>query len=191
MLRCKEDTFYIGTTRFNDDTYAENVRYRQRCKFDGCIYGVPKPVAVSVPHLAKMFVLEMNNTTEEIEGVGYIRNQIARKRRHVIYSDQNYNRFSYISKHRVDRSEMNDEQMKLLSLLEAIVFRSKGHLKRGHGITCVPQSKVDLIQKPLLAFFVSLFIREERQKEREDIMKEHKEEKDDETEEVLEEEEYV
>ena len=34
--------FLIGTTRFNEKTAIENKKWRDKRKWNGCIYGVPK-----------------------------------------------------------------------------------------------------------------------------------------------------
>lgn len=159
MLRFPNDIFYLATTRFNNKTFNENRNYRRKHNFNGCIYGVPREIAQTIPPLAKIFVLEMNNDTNEIEGIGYMFNKIHFKQKHRIYRDMNYNRFTYISKHRVDRSEMTENELKYLRLLEIMVFKGSNHLKRGQGITCVPQSRITRQHKTILTFMRNLFLK--------------------------------
>ena len=132
----KGEKFYIGTTRFSNSTYKENHDWRERFKWEGCIYGCNKKIPQVVPHLAMVYVLEMNNETNEIMGIGLVRNYINPKYRMCIYtSDTNYNRYIYNSSYRKPRAEINK---KLLLALELIVFKGYGHYKRGQGITTIP-----------------------------------------------------
>ena len=34
--------YYIAVTRFNNQTYHNNIKYKEQNNFTGCIYGVPK-----------------------------------------------------------------------------------------------------------------------------------------------------
>lgn len=149
MLKCQDTVYYLTTTRFNHKTFEENTIYRNKCNFKGCIYGVPKTVSVHIPSNSNMFVIEMLNISKgqpdapgKIMGIGLIKNKINFKRRHRIYSDQNYNRYCYIGRCRVDRDDMSDTELIDLKIFEDMVFRGYAHLKRGQGITSVPQSKL-------------------------------------------------
>ena len=159
MLRFTNDIFYLTTTRFNNTTFRENKKYREKYKFNGCIYGVPREIPQKIPHMAKIFVLEMNNDTNEIEGIGYMFNKADYGRKYRIYRDMNYNRFTYISKHRVDRSQMTETELEYLKVLESIVFKGSKHLKRGQGITSVPETKIVKQHKTILSFMRSLFLK--------------------------------
>jgi hypothetical protein len=165
MLRCKNATFYLAVTRFNDATFKENQTFREKHNFEGCVYGVPTEITPSIPQYAKVFVLEMNNTKNKIMGVGFISNKLKNRKRNKIYSDQNYNRFSYVSRHRVDREEMTRDEKSVLKELETIIFKGKGHLKRGHGISKVPQKKIGEKKNDILKFLVGLFQYEDAEEE--------------------------
>ena len=89
----------------------------------------------------KLYVLEMNNDTNQIMGVGIIRNFIKMDRHHSIYSDQNFNRFSYGGKRRIDRSNFTRDEHELIEKIEEKVFKGKGHLKRGQGIQKIPYER--------------------------------------------------
>ena len=133
--------FYIGTTRFTNKTFYENKRWRENHNWTGCIYGTPIPIA-NTPHYSKIekddkiFVLEMNNDTNKIEGIGYILNHIRHDFKARIYSDCNYNRYIYRSKHRLDRKQIKNAS--IIEFFEKVLFKGKGHLKRGQGITLIP-----------------------------------------------------
>lgn len=133
------EKFYIGTTRFNNETYNENSEWRRKHKWDGCIYGCNKKMPICIPHMSLVFVLEMNNDTNEIMGIGLIRNYVNLKYKICIYkSDTNYNRYIYNSSIRIERENI---PKKMLKLLETIVFTGYGHYKRGQGITTIAWKK--------------------------------------------------
>jgi len=132
----KDERFYIATTRFTNYTYKENLDWRERFKWKGCVYGLNKKMPLTVPHLAMVYVIEMNNDRNKIMGIGLVRNYINPKYKMCIYkSDTNYNRYIYNSAYRKDRSELNE---KFLEALEIILFKGYGHYKRGQGITVIP-----------------------------------------------------
>jgi len=132
----KDERFYIATTRFTNYTYKENLDWRERFKWKGCVYGLNKKMPLTVPHLAMVYVIEMNNDQNKIMGIGLVRNYINPKYKMCIYkSDTNYNRYIYNSAYRKDRSELNE---KFLEALEIILFTGYGHYKRGQGITVIP-----------------------------------------------------
>ena len=54
-----DEKFYIGTTRFTNDTYKENREWREKHDWKGCIYGLNKRMPQSVPKDALIYVLEM------------------------------------------------------------------------------------------------------------------------------------
>ena len=65
---------------------------------------LPKKIPVKPP--------EMNNDTNRILGIGLIHNRTVHKT--WIYEDGNYNRNTYIGKRRIDRSEMTEEEEKIM-----------------------------------------------------------------------------
>jgi len=134
------ERFYIGSTRFTNYTFKENSEWRERFKWKGCVYGCNKKMPLTVPHLALVYVIEMNNDTNKIMGIGLVRNYINPKYKMCVYkSDTNYNRYVYNSAHRKDRTEINK---KLLVALEFILFKGHGHFKRGQGITTIPWKRL-------------------------------------------------
>lgn len=164
MFRIKEETVYLATTRFNKDTFAENEKYREKFNFDGCIYGLPMPIAAHIPKSTKLIVFEMVNCGKKdfeypgyISGIGVVVNNMKYVKHHKIYEDQNYNRYSYLGSVRIDRTSLCREQMDSLEFFENLVFRGKGHLKRGQGITCIPKKKIEKHREKILECLTSLF----------------------------------
>lgn len=158
MLKVKNEVFYITTTRFNNKTYIENANFRKKFNFSGCIYNVPREMPNYIPLYSKVFVIEMNNDKDIIMGIGYLYNKLYRKKYLKIYQDMNYNRYSYVGKHRIDRNNMNKEQLNKLKIIEELIFKGKSHLKRGQGITSVNQDKIDKYRKFIFNLMVDLFI---------------------------------
>jgi len=127
----------LATTRFNDFTWEENCKMRQKNTNAKCIYAVPIQIANKVRLDSNVFVLEMNNDRDSIMGVGLIKNHpVAGK--YTVHSVPNYNRFVYIGKWRIDREDMKADELETLRLLEAVCFRGVCHSKRGQGITALP-----------------------------------------------------
>ena len=122
----------IMTTRFNNNTWEENCRWREKNNFQGCIYNTPVYIKDNIPLQISLFVIEMNNETNKIEGIGKIINYVHTDRKYKVYSESNYNRYTYRGKHRINRDMIKDKEK--LEKLEERLFKGKGHLKRGQGI---------------------------------------------------------
>lgn len=130
----------LATTRFTDATWQENCDFRKSspCKSLGCIYATPFLMDARVEKRSRVYVIEMNNSQNQILGIGLVRNcPIAQKYR--VYSNEDYNRYVFLGKYRLDRSQITDET--LLKKLEAFCFHGKGHQKRLRGITRISSQK--------------------------------------------------
>ena len=127
----------IVSTRFNEDTWTQNINYRLKHKEFNCIYGSPKPLTEKIMINSLLFVIEMNNTTNQMEGIGLIRNHPKINR--PIYSIGNFNRYTYQGKYRIDRDLLLEKNQKLVECLDYILFKEKTHMKRGSGFTIIPE----------------------------------------------------
>ena len=125
----------LASTRFNVKTFNERTRYMEEHNLP-CIYGTPLQVKSSIPLNTLLFVIEMNNEKNQIEGVGLIRNMLTTH--HCIYKDNNYNRYIYKGKYRITREMMEEHDYDMLIILELILFKGKSHIKRHSGITIIP-----------------------------------------------------
>lgn len=125
-------------TRFNNDTWEQLQKYRREHNINGAIYGVPLRIAETVPLKANIFVMEANIEVNKIMGVSVIHNFIKMDKRYSIFADQNYNRFVYMGKRYIPRRDFTREEMVLIEKMERLIFKGKGHLKRGQGIQHVP-----------------------------------------------------
>ena len=144
----------ILTTRFNNATWNENQTYMTKMsKKHKMIYSAPIPISAKIIPESFCVVLEMNNDTNEIIGIGLIMN-IAYHRKTNVYGDINYNRYSYFTKRRIDRNDFSIQELETIQLLEKLCFKGHGHLKRGQGITILPLpylyeswlKKIDIVQ---------------------------------------------
>lgn len=139
----------IMATRFNNSTWDENCRWREKNNFNGCIYNSPVYIKDNIPLQIPLFVIEMNNETNKIEGIGKIVNYVHTDKKYKVYSDLNYNRYTYHGKQRVNRDMIKDKEK--LEKLEDRLFKGKSHLKRGQGILNVPSD----IYRDYLCYIVS------------------------------------
>lgn len=124
-------------TRFNNNTWEENVRWRARNDHSGCIYNSPVYIKDTIPLLTNIYVIEMNNDENKIMGIGKIINKVYTDKNYRIYEERNYNRYTYRGKTRIDRKDLDIESESFLQL-EKRLFKGKSHVKRGQGITKVP-----------------------------------------------------
>ena len=141
---------YLLTSRFNSDTWEQNKQFRLEKKID-CIYCSPDPISQHIPIDSVMFILEMNNDSNRIMGIGMVRNR-AVVNRYVVYMEGNYNRFNFIGKNRIDRSEMNDREEEVMKAFDILCFTGNKHMKRGQGLKSFPiemlfncSKKLDLV----------------------------------------------
>ena len=127
---------FIVTTRFNNATWQENIAYRQINNIK-CVYCSPETTANFIPPDVVMFVLEMNNDTNTIMGIGMVKNHpICNKFR--VYRNGNYNRYVYTSKYRIDRTEMTESEEKIMQAFDILCFTGNSHMKRGQGLKTFP-----------------------------------------------------
>ena len=134
----KTQRHYLMTSRFNNSTWTQNEQFREaNNKQDGCVYCAPDPISSTIPMETVLFVLEMNNDTNRIMGVGMVRNH-AYIKKYAIYSDNNYNRYIYSGSHRIDRSVLNEEEEQVFCAFDILCFKGNKHMKRGQGIKSFP-----------------------------------------------------
>jgi len=147
----------IATTRFNSKTWDENERWKNKNSWNGCIYATPMLIKESIGLNVPMFVLEMQNDTNIVKGVGLIRNSISKEKRHCVYTDGNYNRYTYKSEYRVDRDNMSKEELVVIRMFDILLFKGSRHLKRARGITAVPEWMSKNKHIDFIKFFRKLF----------------------------------
>lgn len=127
--------FYLASSRFNNNTWMENRKFCEEYK-KKIAYCCPVPISMKIPLDVFIGVLEMNNDTNRIIGIGLINNRTVHKT--WVYENGNYNSYTFIGKRRIDRLEMTEEEEKIMQILDQYCFKGNGHLKRGQGITYFP-----------------------------------------------------
>ena len=140
--------FHIASTRFNNETLKQNMDYRLRVRekekekdneknkdtivaYYGSLIKVHKKISVG----AFMFVFEMNNELNRIEGISLVRNTLVLDKRHKIYTNEDYNRYIYRSIYWLSRDQISELDPELVTTFDKILFKGKTHMKRACGIT--------------------------------------------------------
>ncbi len=131
--------YTLVTSRFTNDTLETNKNYKQKKNITGCIYGSPQEMSPKIMYDSLVFVIEMNNDTDKIEGIGLVRNRPDLNKYYRIYEHGDYNRYIYKGNYRIDRTTLLEHNSALVKVLEYVLFGEKTHLKRGSGFTTVTQ----------------------------------------------------
>jgi len=137
----RSDIYTSAITRFTPETWKENINW---CDRQGArLYNVPSPIPPSIGTIPYIFMIEMNITDNRIIGVGMIKNKLnLKKRKDKVYSKQQYNLYSYYCKSRLSREEFNEDEERSLETLEQFLFKGYSHMKRGIGISKLPNTLV-------------------------------------------------
>ncbi len=136
-------------TRFNNQTLENNRQFRLRHNV-GCLYGSPfvmKKFGID----EVVFVIEMNNQENRVEGIGMVLNIVRKGSQYNMYDNYNYNRFVYCGKYRLDRSDLEtltckaislpnptspeDPPINVLQMLDQVLFKGRSHMKRGTQVS--------------------------------------------------------
>ena len=128
---------HVMTSRFNNSTWSENTSFRRRHGKAGCIYCAPNVVSHAIPYDSVLFVLEMNNDTNKIMGIGMVRNHPVQNY-HSVYQNNNFNRYAYTGKFRIDRSSFTGDEEVIIRAFDIMCFTGNHHVKRGQGLTAFP-----------------------------------------------------
>lgn len=139
--------FLLGTVRFDDETYKENLIWKDRKRHFGSAYGFDKPLSKTIPQNKKLFIIEMNNTQNLIMGIGFIENYLIHSNRSKMYKDERRNQYIYKSKFHINRNDIIKNVHKgtlILEFLENMLFRGAGHFKRGQGCLILPWYRISI-----------------------------------------------
>ena len=130
--------YTLVSTRFNNDTWRENCEYRLKHDYK-CIYSDQQKMSPKILEDSLVFVIEMNNDTNQIEGIGLIKNKPILDRYYKIYDIGNFNRYTFKSNYYLSREELLQYNQILVNLFDYILFKEKTHMKRGAGYTTIPE----------------------------------------------------
>jgi hypothetical protein len=103
------------------------------------MYCCPSELSPKIPYNTPLFVIEMNNQKNKIEGIGLIKNKFETNKYYKVHTDGNTNRYTYIGKYFIDRETLDDYNAELVYVLDEILFKGYTHSKRGSGITTIPE----------------------------------------------------
>jgi hypothetical protein len=155
--------FSIVTDRYNNETWDASVCYREKKKL-ACIYAPPYKLAESIDINSPIFVIEMNNSINQIMGIGLIKNKIVTDKVYKVQADSNHNRYIYIGEYHISREVLEDYNQYLVYVLDNILFKGYTHSKRGSGLTKIPEKvlKLDIceginIKKEIKTIFIHHF----------------------------------
>jgi len=139
---------FLLTSRFNNSTWCENELFRKEHPNFNCIYCSPDPVTCSIPIDSVLFVLEMNNDTNKIMGIGMVRNHPILNK-FFVYENGNYNRYVYIGKNRISREDMSGEEEQIMQAFDILCFKGNRHMKRGQGLKSFPVDMLYRVSKKI------------------------------------------
>jgi len=135
--------FTVVTGRYNNETWDATIKYRTKKQF-ACIYAPPCRLSPLIDLDSPVFVIEMNNSTNEIMGIGLIKNKLVTDKVYKVHADSNYNRYIYIGEHHISKEVLNHHNAFLVYVLEEILFKGYTHSKRGTGLTKIPEKVLQL-----------------------------------------------
>jgi hypothetical protein len=131
-------SYAVVTSRFSNETLKSNHTYREKKGF-ACMYCTPLELSPKISYYTPVFVIEMNNSTNKIEGIGFIKNKPETKKYYKVHEDGNTNRYIYIGKHFMSRELIDMYNPTIVYILEEILFKGYTHSKRGTGLTLLPE----------------------------------------------------
>lgn len=135
--------FTVVTGRYNNETWEASVRYRESKKL-ACIYAPPNKLTEIIDANSPVFVIEMNNSINEIMGIGLIKNKLVTDKVYKVQEDTNCNRYIYIGDYHISRELLEHYNPFLVYVLDEILFKGYTHSKRGSGLTKIPEKVLKL-----------------------------------------------
>ena len=162
--------YAVVTSRFNNDTLEKNHIYRSNKGF-ACMYCSPLELSPKIEYNTPVFVIEMNNSTNKIEGIGFIKNKPESTKYYKVHSDSNTNRYTYIGKYFMSREILDEYSPHLVYILEQNLFKGYTHSKRGAGLSLLPEKVFSPeiceginIKKEIKKIFIFHFVEKEQDK---------------------------
>ena len=160
---------YLFTSRFNDETYAENRKFCTKYK-KKCLYSNPHPLPPSVPADAIVYVIEMNNTKDKIVGIGKVQNRMKYSIFN-IYGEEFYNQNHFEGVDHISADQFDEKYKPFMESLEQQCFFGRGHLKRGHRMLSFPDRKLGTCMKngcDIIGYIEGLFKKKPEEDESEE-----------------------
>jgi hypothetical protein len=135
--------FTVVTGRYDNETWDATSQYRIK-KNIACIYVPPCRLSPLIDLNSPVFVIEMNNSTNQIMGIGLIKNKLETDKVYKVQADSNCNRYIYKGKYHLSRETLDGYNDFLVYVLEEILFYGYTHSKRGTGLTKIPEKVLKL-----------------------------------------------
>jgi hypothetical protein len=126
-------SFYVASTRFSTESYQENLSFRS--SESPVIYGCSIKICESCPYNADICVIEMNNETNRVEGMGFIKNRLYLNKSYNISKVKNNNRYVYRGKYWLGYKDLAEIAPSLMDVLECVLFKGRSHMKQLSGIS--------------------------------------------------------
>jgi len=130
--------FSIVTSRYNNETWQANCENRTK-RGKACIYASAHEMSPKIDLDSPVFVIEMNNSINKIEGIGLIKNKPTTDKYYKIQQNHSYNRYVYFGEYHISRQTIEDYNSRLVYVLDEILFKGYTHSKRGAGLTSIPE----------------------------------------------------
>lgn len=157
--------FDIYTTRFTSLTYNENDNFKKTTQWDGSLYSTMLKFPENTPDKL-LFILDMNNTTNKILGIGFIIKKLAKDQSIKIYDNPTFNNYIYKSKYYIKLIDNNNKGAYLPNIepewikfiekeFEDNLFYGKSNSKRGSSFMHFPKK---FFSNKHLLFLISLFV---------------------------------
>ena len=164
--------FYLACISFNNKTYDENICYRNTCN-NKVIYGSMLKIREIYPKESLIFIAEMNNNENKIEGIGLIKNVLVYNKRHKIHENTECNRYIYRGKYWLSRRQLLQVDFEILNIFDDILFKGKSHLKNRIGIRVItdklfihwPSYDLITLQNKVKNVFLHYFKKKEEEEE--------------------------
>lgn len=158
-----ENMYTIVTGRYDNATWEATCRYRTKKNIQ-CIYAPAVKISPTIDIDSPVFVIEMNNSINQIMGIGLVRNSLVTDKYHKVQEDTNCNRYIYIGEYHISRETLIEYNKNLVEILDEILFKGYTHSKRGCGLTRIPEKVMKLeicadmnIKKEIRNIFVKHF----------------------------------
>jgi hypothetical protein len=159
------NVFDLYTTRFTTDTYFQNQRFKDRIEWAGSLYSTMLRFPQNTPD-KMLFILDMNNTTNKIVGIGLVLNKLSKDQSINIYDNPTFNNYVYKSKYYIQLIDINQRGKYqdfventwveyIEKEFETKLFYGKGHSKRGGSFMCFPRK---FLQEKHIIFILTLFV---------------------------------
>lgn len=159
------NVYDIYTTRFTTDTYFQNQRFKESSQWTGSLYSTMLTFPQNTPD-KMLFVLDMNNTTNKVVGIGLVLNKLSKDQSINIYDNHSFNNYVYKSKYYIQFIDINQcgKYHKFIESswidfiekeFEKILFYGKGNLKRGSSFMRFPRK---FLKEKHIIFVLSLFV---------------------------------